>query len=558
MTIRIRLLLGFAVVVLLVGVQGFLGLRSVSEVGALATRMYDEPLMAISYARSAQTSFAQTVLHMVRAVKLSQQFGSDDDIAQVEDSFATFSGDLEVAMERFSQPEARDQAAAIMSASQSWMQKGRMLLVGSEDGSAITEVPAWIVLENEARQIAEELSLLVEEAAASGFMFRSQAEEMVEETMTVDMAILGIVLVSSVAMALFLSMSLVGRVKLAMNTARRVADGDLDSEIVTKGRDECAQLLTALSEMQESLKARRDAEKRDAAERERQKAEAERHKAALEAQIAEFEKMVAESLDPVSQSVSEMNAMAEKMANLAKTTDSKTGTASSATQQASENVQAVSAAAEELSSSISEIGQRAGTAGEIARNAVTRSENTVASVSGLAEAANKIGDVIDLIQQIAEQTNLLALNATIEAARAGEAGRGFAVVAGEVKGLATQTAKATDEISDQIGEVQSLTNEAVAAIEEIGTTIVEISEHATSIAAAIEEQNASTSEIARNVQQAAAGADQVSSVINDVADNATESGRVAGNLVEVSSVVTERSKALRASIETFLREIRAA
>ena len=142
MTIRIQLLLGFAVVVLLAGIQGFLGLRSVSEVGSLATRMYDEPLTAISYARSAQTNFAETVLHMVRAVRLSQQFGSDADVAEVEGSFETFSTDLDVAIERFSQPETRDRAAAIQAAAQAWMDQGRMLLVGNDGGAPITEIAA--------------------------------------------------------------------------------------------------------------------------------------------------------------------------------------------------------------------------------------------------------------------------------------------------------------------------------------------------------------------------------------------------------------------------------
>ncbi|MGE5766750.1 MAG: methyl-accepting chemotaxis protein [Bacteroidota bacterium] len=558
MTIRTRLFLGFAVIVLLAGVQGFLGLRSVSEVGALATRMYDEPLTAISYARSAQTSFAETYLHMMRAVRLSQDFGSASDVGQIEGAFETFSTDLEVAIERLSDPAARDRAAAIQAHAQAWLEKGMMLLVGSKDGTPITEIPTWIILEHEADSVVEELGLLVEEAAAGGYDFRTQAEGLVEQTITINMAMVAVVLVVSAALALLLSTALVARVKLAMKTARRVADGDLDTRIEAKGRDECAQLLAALSEMQESLKQRREADRRETEEKERQKQVAERHRAQLESQIAKFEAVVAETIDPVSQSVAEMRSMADQMARLAKTTNDKTGTASSATSQASENVQAVSAAAEELSSSISEIGARAGSAGEIARNAVARAEQTVASVSGLAEAAHKIGDVVDLIQQIAAQTNLLALNATIEAARAGEAGKGFAVVAGEVKALATQTAQATDEISSQINSVQTLSGEAAKAIEAIGAVIVEISEHVTTIAAAIEEQNASTSEIARNVHEAASGADRVSSSISEVAGDAEESGRMAGDLASLSAVVADRSTALRGSIETFLREIRAA
>jgi murein DD-endopeptidase MepM/ murein hydrolase activator NlpD len=177
-------------------------------------------------------------------------------------------------------------------------------------------------------------------------------------------------------------------------------------------------------------------------------------------------------------------------------------------------VQTVAAAAEELNASIAEIGRQVQSASTMAGGAVQQAEKTNQQVQGLAEAAQKIGDVVKLISDIAAQTNLLALNATIEAARAGDAGKGFAVVASEVKNLATQTAKATEEISQQIASIQAATGEAVGAIQGIGKTIVEINQVASSIAAAVEEQNASTREIARNVQETSAGTQEVSSNID--------------------------------------------
>ena len=185
----------------------------------------------------------------------------------------------------------------------------------------------------------------------------------------------------------------------------------------------------------------------------------------------------------------------------------------SAAEETSVNVQTVSAGTEELSSSIAEIGRQVVTSAEIARKAVEEAGATDATMQGLADNASRISVVVDLIQMIASQTNLLALNATIEAARAGEAGRGFAVVASEVKSLASQTAKATDEIRPQIASMQTVTTSAVGAIRNIGQTIGEINDVTTAIAAAVEQQGAATREIARNIQHAAGGTSEVSSNI---------------------------------------------
>ncbi|MDD9902474.1 MAG: methyl-accepting chemotaxis protein [Rhodospirillaceae bacterium] len=214
--------------------------------------------------------------------------------------------------------------------------------------------------------------------------------------------------------------------------------------------------------------------------------------------------------------------------------------------------------ASDLNNSINEISQQVSQSSEITKRAVGQAESTNATVRGLAEAGQKIGEVINLINDIASQTNLLALNATIEAARAGEAGKGFAVVASEVKSLATQTAKATDEIAAQIAGMQEITDDTVNAIEGITTTISEVNEIADAIAAAVQQQGTATQAIARNVNEAAQGAQNISQNVNDVTQATEESGISAQDMLASVDELKGQSDILRSEIDSFLKEIRAA
>jgi methyl-accepting chemotaxis protein len=253
-----------------------------------------------------------------------------------------------------------------------------------------------------------------------------------------------------------------------------------------------------------------------------------------------------------------MREAAQSMSQSAGSASERSKVVADACQEASENVQTVASATEELSASISEIGKQVSESSRITSQAVEEAGRTNSKIRELAEAAQKIGDVVKLINDIAGQTNLLALNATIEAARAGEAGKGFAVVASEVKSLATQTAKATDEISHKISEMQAATQQSVSAIELIGTTIARINDIATNIASAVEEQGAATQEIARNVQQASAGTSDVSSNIVSVTKAAGDTGAAATQVLSSSGELSQQSEKLRHEVDGFIARIRAA
>ncbi len=272
----------------------------------------------------------------------------------------------------------------------------------------------------------------------------------------------------------------------------------------------------------------------------------------------EFDEKVSQFVGVLASSSTELVATADAMSGTANETKDRSTTVAAASEQTSVNIQTVASAVEELSSSVHEITRQVSHSARMSAEAVQKADSTDATVAGLSEAAQKIGDIVNLINDIASQTNLLALNATIEAARAGESGKGFAVVANEVKHLATQTAKATSEIGDQIKAIQNATQESVSAIRHIGNSIREINSISTAIASAVEQQSAATSEISRNVQEAAKAVGDVNQNILSVAEGADQTGAAATQVLQAAGDVSNRSEMIRLEVEGFLSGIRAA
>ncbi|MDA9400252.1 methyl-accepting chemotaxis protein [Bradyrhizobium sp. CCBAU 45389] len=335
----------------------------------------------------------------------------------------------------------------------------------------------------------------------------------------------------------------------------KVAGGDLtvDSGYLDR-HDEIGSLAGALETFKQQAI---DKLKIEEQERERNAGAAARQRA-MEAYVGEFEGVVRKSLGELSEASGEMRKTSGDLSAVSRQTNERVEIAGKASNDASMSVDSVAAAAEELSASINDISQQAAHAAGIASRAVNQARETDSTVQGLAQSAGRIGEVVGLINTIAAQTNLLALNATIEAARAGEAGRGFAVVASEVKSLASQTAKATEEISEQIADIQKVAGDAINAIQAIGGIIGEVNEVATAIAAAVQEQGAATQEITRSTQYAAQGTKNVSDNITGVKADADTAAGAAENVKQASETLETQSRQLGRQVSDFLGKIRAA
>ena len=374
-------------------------------------------------------------------------------------------------------------------------------------------------------------------------------------SLTLQLVLLAAALVLTFGTMMAVSRRIIGPLHTMRDAMLKVAAGDLAVDTgYAQRRDEIGALAGALETFKQQAMDKLRIEDQ---ERERHAGAATRQRT-IEGYVGEFESLVRQTLDQLNDASSQMRTTSAGLSAVSSQTNSRVQIAEKASGEASMSVENVASASPELSASIDDISRRASHAAGIASRAVNRAQETDDTVQGLAKTAARIGEVVGLINSIAAQTNLLALNATIEAARAGDAGRGFAVVASEVKSLASQTAKATDDISEQIADIQKVAGDAIEAIKGIGSIIGEVNEVATAIAAAVEEQGAATQEITRSTQHAAQGTRNVSENITGVKTDADAAAAAAEDVRHASQTLETQSFALGKQVTEFLGKIRAA
>ena len=358
----------------------------------------------------------------------------------------------------------------------------------------------------------------------------------------------------AICAAIFLVRTIVMPISAMTTVMRKLADREMSAEIPSRGRkDEVGRMAGAVQVFKDNMIRAGTLE----AEQERERQAAAHRATRIEGLVGGFERQIGGTVAALAAASTEMEATARSMSGNAELADTQAIAVARAAQTSDAGVQTVAAAAEELASSITEINRQVSTSAALTGRVVQGIRQTDTTVRALADAAVRIGQVVELINNIASQTNLLALNATIEAARAGDAGKGFAVVASEVKSLAQQTAKATGDIGLQITGVQQATHAAVEAIKEIAIMIEEVGAITTSIAAAVEEQGAATGEIARNVQQTATSTRTVTDNIAGVSRAANETGLAAGQVLDAAGGLSRRAETLSSEVGSFLASVRA-
>jgi methyl-accepting chemotaxis protein/CHASE3 domain sensor protein len=380
---------------------------------------------------------------------------------------------------------------------------------------------------------------------------RASAE--MQNSLVTALTISGIAILLGIVIAIVITRGITRPVQGMTNAMGVLAGGDFSAIIPAQDRrDEIGLMAQAVQVFKENMIRAREL---DEAAKKEQARQLERGKQ-IEAAVTGFETVITEVVAVVNSAATELQATAQGLAATAEETSRQSTVVAAASEEMTQNIQTVASATEELSASISEISGQVTESTRIVSDAVVQADDTNAKVKSLAEAAQKIGAVVNLINDIASQTNLLALNATIEAARAGEAGKGFAVVASEVKQLATQTARATDEIGTQIRSIQDATDSSATAISVITQTIGRVNEISTAIASAVEEQGAATQEISRNVQQAASGSAEVATNITGVTEASQQTSAGSTQVLGAANELARNGERLKSEVDTFLHKVR--
>jgi len=552
MSIRTKILIGFLVLIVLSTVQGALFINTIAEGKQITARIFDQPLTASTQAQKAWDSFRDAQSLMKSRLELIEPYNRAESSSAFEALKDNYKQHLDAVRGATMSDAAVITLKEVEVSSSEWHQLALQMLAGND----LAVIPSDIRLNEIESEVRDGLAKLVQITLKDASDFKMTSEKHIDDQIQLGLFLMGGGIVIAIVVALFLSTKLSKPVSVMTDQMSELAKGNLDIEVTMTDRsDEFGGMAQAVNIFKSNALEVEQLRKDQAEQEEKAKIA---KKEAMNALANEFEQSVRSGMSQFSSYVETLENTAIEMGELANATEEKVGSANSASSDASQSVRGVSDKAHELSVSIDEINSRMAQTTEIAGKAVEEASKSKNMVESLTASTGEIEIAARLIGEIADQTNMLALNATIEAARAGEAGKGFAVVAGEVKNLANQTAKATEQISKQVSAVQNASQLAVKSIVDIGGTVETINQIAEDTAQSVVTQDHATKDIAGMSRSAFDNTAITSDNINDVESNAKETANRAQSVKAAADDITRQLKEMENGVDAFLENIRTA